>query len=70
MSGRAILKRKKWGTTCPNAQMRSGRGSKDRGEGVEPNYMITNNIFATEEGTTILVRHSREPSSHTIITQQ
>lgn len=42
--------------------MRSGRGSKDRGEGVEPNYTIANNIFATEEVTTILVRHSSQPA--------
>lgn len=62
VSARSILKRKKWGTTCPNEQMRSGRGSKDRGEGVEPNYMITKNIFATEEVTTILVRHNSRPA--------
>ena len=62
MAGRSSLERKKWGTTCPNAQMRSGRGSRGRGEGVEHNYVITNNIFATEEVTTTLVRHSSQPA--------
>lgn len=57
-----LKKKKRGGTTCPNTQMRSGRGHKDRGEGVEANYMITNNIFATEEVTTVLVRHCSQPA--------
>lgn len=48
-------------------QMRSGRGSGDREEGVEHNYMITSNIFATEEVTITLVIQC--PANHAIIAQ-
>lgn len=60
MAGRSNLEKSGEQHVQMHKQMRSGRGNRDKGEEVERNYMITNSIFATEEATTTLVRHSRQ----------
>lgn len=63
VAGRSNSERGKWGTQIQmHKQMRSGSGSRDRVEGVEHNYTITNNIFATDEVSTTLVRSSSQPA--------